>query len=496
MNQKHEPTDDDSLTTRVRENYRPAVSWFAVLVALVAVEFGALMSFVMAIPWDTLVGGVAAFFRGRGVGVVANALIAFATPIADFGDTLASIPTLLSRDVIPNQGYNSPQSGWNGTFLGLSPAYAWGIRVLAIYAYGLAFLWWLYRGYLVYREHYRYADWTPSDDVTRRMRRHRWGTFGLVIVVFFLIMAVFAPALGTASVEQNIQEPYSYKITYYEDGEKKQITAGAANLQSASRGDRKNTGIGAYDDFDRFHPFGTMPAGKDLFTFMVHGARVSMFIGLFATVLSSFIALVVALMAAYYRGMTDLLAVFVSDSIAAMPGLLALIMLSVVLRNSWISEIYSGGLLLALIFGGLGWTGLWRSIRGPALQTAQNEWVDAAESFGEKPRVIVRKHITPYVIGYLLVYASMTLGGVIIGTAGLSFLGIGINPPTPEWGRAVALGQGYITSQSWHISILPGLAIVVVVIGFNALGDGVRDVIDPESQDASDGVAVTVGGSA
>ena len=98
----------------------------------------------------------------------------------------------------------------------------------------------------------------------------------------------------------------------------------------------------------------------------------------------------------------------------------------------------------------------------------------------------MRKHMFPYIVGYLLVYTSMTLGGIIIAVAGLTFLGLGITRPTPEWGRAINLGQQYVTTVSWHISFIPGIMIVLVVTAFNALGDGIRDAIDPQSEGGSD----------
>ncbi|MFB6218115.1 MAG: ABC transporter permease, partial [Halobacteriaceae archaeon] len=109
----------------------------------------------------------------------------------------------------------------------------------------------------------------------------------------------------------------------------------------------------------------------------------------------------------------------------------------------------------------------------------------------------MRKHILPYITGYLLVYGSMNLGGVIIGIAGLSYLGLGVNPPVPEWGRAISQGQSYIGGSSWHVSIVPGVLITLLVIGFNALGDGIRDAIDPESDtEAADTAGVERGGGA
>ena len=136
----------------------------------------------------------------------------------------------------------------------------------------------------------------------------------------------------------------------------------------------------------------------------------------------------------------------------------------------------------------------WRSLRGPALQVSERQWVDAARSFGQRPRTVMRKHMLPYITGYLLIYGSMTLGGAIIAIAGLSFLGLGVSPPTPEWGRAINLGQNYVTTGSWHISLVPGLLITVVVTGFNALGDGIRDAIDPQS-DSAGGAAGRGGGA-
>jgi peptide/nickel transport system permease protein len=108
----------------------------------------------------------------------------------------------------------------------------------------------------------------------------------------------------------------------------------------------------------------------------------------------------------------------------------------------------------------------------------------------------MRRHILPYSVGYLLVYASMNLGGIIIGTAGLSFLGLGISPPTPEWGRLVNVGQPLLTTLSWHIAVIPGVLIVIVVTGFNALGDGVRDAIDAETDIGNEGEATTAASGA
>jgi peptide/nickel transport system permease protein len=478
--------EERPLRERIADNPRPATLWLIGIVLLVGIEFGALANMLMSLPWAPLMDKLP-FLKPIG------------SPFAAVGDLLAKSPTLLNRQVFDNTGWQSPQGGWKGTFLGLSPAIVWTLRVVLVYAYALTFLYWLWRGYLMFREHYRFADWTPRDDMVNRLRHHTWGLFGFVIVFMFVVMAIFAPALGPTTVEKNIQNPYSYKIHYLnkDTGQAEQILIGEANLQSRSKGASGNVGPMSYDDYGRWHPFGTLPTGKDMFTFMAHGARVSLFIGVLAIGLSGLAAAGFALLTAYYKGLIDLAVVIVGDSIMSLPRLLFLILISFVMQGTWIAGVYNGGLLLALLFAATGWPFLWRAVRGPAFQVAGQEWIDAAKSFGQKPTVTMKKHMAPYILGYLLVYASMTLGGIIIAVAGLSFLGLGINPPTPEWGRAVDMGQGYVTTQSWHISFIPGVLIVLVVTAFNALGDGIRDAIDPQSQGGEEGGAevAAAGGS-
>ncbi|MCG1004305.1 MULTISPECIES: ABC transporter permease [Halobacterium] len=486
---------DSTLVQRIRQNPTPAVRWGAVMAILVLVELGALAGVVMSIPWDVPVNAIAST-----VPVLGDIFASIASVFAAAGDAVANLPTLLSREWIPNQGYLVPGDGWQNTFLGLEPKYAWLLRVGLVYAYAFAFLYWVWRGYLVFRRHYRYADWTPADDIVDRFRGHTWGQFGLVLVVVFLVMAAFAPTVSPVSQEKNIMQPYGHNVTYFdaETGSVEQVTVGVANLNSQSRGQQGNVAPWTYDAYDRFHPAGTLPSGKDLFTFMAYGARISLFIGIIASGIAGGIALALALLTSYYKGLADMTAVVMSDAFSAMPRLLVLVMLIYVLRETWIMEIYSGAFLLALLFGIWGWMGLWRSIRGPSLQIVENEWIKAAEGFGEKPRRIVTKHVAPFVFSYLLIYLSMSLGGYIIGAAGLSYLGLGVTAPTPEWGRAISMGQNLISTQSWHISILPGVAITLLVLGFNAFGDGVRDALDPKAGGDGDasGEAAAAGGGA
>ncbi len=397
---------------------------------------------------------------------------------------LGELPTLTSRETIPNQGYQTPDGTWHGTFLGLSPALAWTLRVLVVHLYVAAWLIWLWTGYLWYRNYYRQADWTPRDDVIQRLRYHRWGQFGMVVVLLFLTMAAFAPSLGTTTAEQNIYAPFSHTIEYYDEelGEVTDILVGNANLNTRSQGyAAENVGPMSYDQYDRFHPFGTLTDGSDLFTFLVHGARVSLIIGLLSVGVSAILGTVFALVSAYYRGLADLVLVVTGDTIMGVPRLLLLILLTVILADTWLASLYDGGVLLALILAATGWPFLWRSFRGPTLQIAEEDWVDAARSYGQSPSGIMRLHMLPYLVGYLLIYSSLVLGGVILAVAGLSFLGLGITAPTPEWGRAVDLGREYVATNSWHISLIPGIMVTLVVMGFNAVGDALRDAVDPQS---------------
>ncbi len=487
------PQTSETLRERIANNPGPALRWASVAAVLVVVQFGSLLGGLVAVVDATVVAvtglvdvavGLVSPAASRAVVDVQVAISGFLDGIDSFAE---SLPTLLSRENIPNQGWRTgPNGPWKGTFLGLQPALAWAIRATLVIGYSVTCFYWTFRGWLVFREHYRAADWTPSDDVVDRLRGHYWGQFGIVVLILFLTMALFGPTLGTTTVNQNIISPYSYDVNYYDDasGEVKTTAVGTANFNSKSKGDPgQNVGPLTYDEYDRFHVFGTLPNGRDLFSYMMGGARITLIVAGIAIGLAGLVAVLLSMVSAYYGGTIDLTVLTVSDGVVSIPQLLLLIMVSFVFRNHWLGQSLNGGLLLALVFGMTTWPFLWRAVRGPALQVAEEEWIMAAQSFGQRPRTIMRKHMLPYVLGYLLVYASMTVGGIIISLSALSFLGngLGITQPTPAWGRAVSQGQNYVSSASWHISFISGMMIVVLVVGLNALGDGIRDAIDPES---------------
>jgi peptide/nickel transport system permease protein len=507
-----EPTSrfdqDTTLRSRIEANPEPALRWGAVMAVLAFVQIGSLLGGLLSIL-DAIVVGVTAIFDVLfgllGLSGLSSAAVdvqsALSGAVTGVRDAAEGLPTLLSRETIPNQGHLASADGpWVDTFLGLEPALAWAIRVLLIVAYSLFTFYWVFRGWLVFRAHYRQADWTPTDDMIDRLRDHRWGQFGIFVLALFLIMALFGPALGPTTVSGNIISPYSHEVTFFnaDTGAVETVAAGDANFNSKSKGaGDQNVAPMTYDKFNRFHPFGTLPNGRDLFTFMMGGARITLIVSGLAIGLSALIAGGLAMVSAFYGGNVDLTLLTTADGIVSVPRLLLLIMISAVFANHWLAGVLDGGFLLALIFAFTGWPFLWRAVRGPALQVAQEEWVDAAESFGQPPTTIMRKHMFPYITGYLLVYASMSTGGIIVGLAALSFLGngLGITPPTPAWGRAVSLGQSYVSGPSWHISFIPGAMIVVLVTGLNALGDGIRDAIDPESAGGDEDEAAAGGGA-
>ncbi|WP_232703263.1 ABC transporter permease [Halobacterium wangiae] len=495
------------LWSRLANNPEPAVRWGIVAAVLLLVELGAFLGGVLTIL-DATVMGVTAFFDVvLGVfspalaGMVVDVQLALSGFIEGLRASAHEMPTLLSRDVIPNQGYKTPDGSWIGPFMGLSPAIAWALRLSLVLVYSLFSFYWLYRGWLTFRRHYRKADWTPKDDMVNRLRNHSWGKFGVVVLVLFLTMSLFGTTMAPSTVSQNITSSYGHEFQYYseETGQVETITSGQANFNSKSKGaGDQNVGVMSYDEYDRFHPFGTLTNGRDLFTYMMGGAQITLMVAGISIGLASLIAALLALVSSYYTGIVDLSVLTIADGVVSIPQLLLLILVSVVFQNHWLASVLNGGLLLALIFGLTTWPFLWRSLRGPALQVAQEEWVDAAKSFGQRPTTTMRKHMFPYVLGYLLIYASMSVGGIVIAMASLSFLGngLGISPPTPAWGRAISLGQPYVSTQSWHISLIPGIMIVILVTGANALGDGIRDAIDPESEGGSEEEAAAAGGGA
>ncbi len=221
----------------------------------------------------------------------------------------------------------------------------------------------------------------------------------------------------------------------------------------------------------RGHIFGTDEQGRDVFSRVVYGARISLRIGLLATSLALLAGTIIGLLGGYFGGLLDGLFQILIDITLAFPSLLLAIGIAVVLSPGWVT------VLIALTL--VGWASLARLVRGEVLTWKKREFVEAARACGASPFRIIFRHILPNCLPLLLVAASLKVGGFILGGAALSFLDLGVRPPTPSWGLMISAGREYLKAAPW-MAIFPGLALALTVFAFNILGDALRDRVDPK----------------
>lgn len=218
------------------------------------------------------------------------------------------------------------------------------------------------------------------------------------------------------------------------------------------------------------HPLGTDGKGRDVLSRIIYGARVSLSVGILAAVSSLLIGTLIGLTAGYFGGRVDVVLSQVFDVFLAFPSLLLAIGIGAVMPPGLTSA------MLAITL--VGWAGFARLVRGIAVSLREQAYVEAAQAIGASSARIIFRHILPNALPLIIVAGSLRVGGFILLEAALSFLGLGVQPPTPTWGSMISLNRAYINSAPWMV-ISPGLAISITVISFNILGDFLRDRLDP-----------------
>jgi peptide/nickel transport system permease protein len=284
-------------------------------------------------------------------------------------------------------------------------------------------------------------DVNMTSIIWKRFRKHPGANFGVFIFLILVLLVVLVPL-----------SPY--------DPEASSISE---RLQSPSL----------------IHPMGTDALGRDLMTRVLYGGRVSLTVGLLVVVISLSIGIPTGALAGYYGGTLDSVLMRITDAFLSLPTLLVLILLSAILREVDVPLFESNSVLtIALVIGILSWMTFARLVRAIFLTLRELDFVSATRALGGSDTRIIINHILPNAIGPIIVEATLELGYAIIEESGLSFLGFGIQPPTPSWGNLLSNAQENFTKYPW-LALFPGLMIFLAIISVNYIGDGLRDAFDP-----------------
>jgi oligopeptide transport system permease protein len=285
------------------------------------------------------------------------------------------------------------------------------------------------------------ATATPSSsslwrDGVRRLRRNKLAMAGGVVILLTVLVAIFADALA----------PFSYTKTNF----------GALN-ESPSRD----------------HLLGTDALGRDVLSRMIYGARISMVVGLGAQVIVVLVGVPIGALSGYVGGRIDLFLTRFIDVMYAFPRLLFVILV--------MSALGAGLLNIFIAIGLTGWVNIGRQTRAQVLSLKEKEFVEGARALGAGWLRVLSRHVMPNALTPIVVAVTFGIPEAIFTEAALSFIGVGINPPTPSWGQMVGEGQQFLRSY-WHLCVFPSIAIAMTMLSFTFFGDGVRDALDPKMQ--------------
>jgi ABC-type dipeptide/oligopeptide/nickel transport system permease subunit len=280
----------------------------------------------------------------------------------------------------------------------------------------------------------KYTRTSLAKDAWKRIVRNKLAMLGLAFVIFLILVAIFAPLIA----------PYDPIIRIKEE-----------SLLGPSL----------------VHWFGTDILGRDILSRVIYGSRISIEVGVIAVGISVIIGLILGALSGYFGSVPDTIIMRIADIFFAFPYILGAIAIMTVLGPGIVN--------IFIAIGILGWASFARIFRGSILSIKNKEYIEAARALGASNYRIITKHIFPNAFAPIIVYATMNVGTAIIVEAALSFLGIGVQPPTPAWGKMLAESLDYIDTAPWMM-VFPGLAILFTVLGFVLLGDGLRDAFDPK----------------